>query len=569
MAPKSRLLQSLLSAGANTAKGVVNYGVPGAAGVGAGVGLYNNTVPDDASTVEKIEGGTAAGLLGLGAGSFLNPRAWRNAHIVAKRQALEDAAAGLSPDYTSHLTKGVTKNVLLPKATFAGLALLPSAAIQAQQLGRDSAEAARHSSEAAGNISATTKTFRELATAAGKTDESGQNIADRLRQGLEQMTANATTATGAVAQGAQDVSHTISEGTRNITSSLADAAKSTAGMSENASGIAKALAPIAAELGQKDEYGKSPMANLNEVLGTIARVSNTGKLQQYANSAMNSAKVLETLKKYAPQAALGGAGAAGLYGLYRLLQNRSTKKKENNMPQEKFARVYEAAEHLDGEKPKVTMMNHKCCTPGEFGARVKESTQQSQPAVKPQSAYEFGTNVKRAFLGDYTMPVGVGGAAGAALGGMAGLANPGEEDEYDSRGNVIGKKRKSRLGSALSGAMTGLVGGGMAGGAAQHFGNVNEYLQGLFKQQPPTDAPSTTYRENELGMQNYTPNSLERKLYDQGIALMARKNVTPYAGDTMDPAKLNTLMNKSRMTPQQKTLHAGAMKQRPQIEFPR
>ena len=171
------------------------------------------------------------------------------------------------------------------------------------------------------------------------------------------------------------------------------------------------------------------------------------------------------------------------------------------MTNEKFARVYDAAEHLDGEKPKVTMMNHKCCTPGEFGARVKESTQQAQPSVKPQSAFEFGATVKQAFLGKYTMPVGTGAAAGAALGGIAGLANPGEEEFQDDSGRVIARKRNSRLSAALRGVLMGGLGGGAVGAAAQRYApGVHEYLQGLFKKPaaPETQERSTTMPELTL-----------------------------------------------------------------------
>lgn len=113
------------------------------------------------------------------------------------------------------------------------------------------------------------------------------------------------------------------------------------------------------------------------------------------------------------------------------------------------------------------------------------------------SAYSFGTAVKRAlfnkqaadgapssnlaaagYLGanarDYAAPVGGGAALGAIGGGLMGAMNPGEEEEYDDRGNVIGKKRKSRLGAALGGAMAGGAAGGALGAGAKYFGMLGQ-----------------------------------------------------------------------------------------------
>lgn len=64
---------------------------------------------------------------------------------------------------------------------------------------------------------------------------------------------------------------------------------------------------------------------------------------------------------------------------------------------------------------------------------------------------------------------GMGGLGGAALGGLAGLVAPGEEDEYDDEGNLVGRKQRNRLGAALRGLLGGGLAGGLAGGAAGHF----------------------------------------------------------------------------------------------------
>lgn len=114
-------------------------------------------------------------------------------------------------------------------------------------------------------------------------------------------------------------------------------------------------------------------------------------------------------------------------------------------------------------------------------APVKQAPQ-AAPAMAPvlsslpvkASAHSFGTAVKRALLGEYDAPVGGGAALGAIGGGLMGAMNPGEEEEYDDRGNVIGKKRKSRLGAALGGAMAGGAAGGALGAGAKYFGMLGQ-----------------------------------------------------------------------------------------------
>jgi hypothetical protein len=96
-----------------------------------------------------------------------------------------------------------------------------------------------------------------------------------------------------------------------------------------------------------------------------------------------------------------------------------------------------------------------------------------------KSAFDFGKMLGDA--GNYAkdlynkVPAGVmqgagmGGLGGAALGGLAGLMAPGEDDEYDDEGNLVGRKQRDRLGAALRGVLGGGLAGGLAGGAAGHF----------------------------------------------------------------------------------------------------
>lgn len=287
-------------------KATLNYGVPVAGGGLTAGAIYQGMVPEDANAVEKVEGGLAAGLLGMGAGSVLNPRALRNATLRARRSAAGEAAKGLSPDFMSHLQKNITKDVLLPKARYAGLALVPGLAMSAQRAVSDIGETT-------GNIKDVSSTWKDLATSAGQTDGGGENIVDKVRKAVQQVAGDAATASGAVAQGAKDIS-----------GSLSAAAKSTEGAAVGAKEIANAIAPITQELAQKDDQGNSVVANMSSVLRNLGVLTDpeTGDLTK---NVRNMDKLFTSARKYAPHVAGASAGALGLYALYKLLKNRKKK----------------------------------------------------------------------------------------------------------------------------------------------------------------------------------------------------------------------------------------------------
>lgn len=89
-----------------------------------------------------------------------------------------------------------------------------------------------------------------------------------------------------------------------------------------------------------------------------------------------------------------------------------------------------------------------------------------QGMTKTQSARDFGAYVKQSFnINQYLPAAGVGAVAGAGLGALGGLINPGEEDEYDDQGRVVGRKQRSRFGAMLRNALMGAGAGGIVGGA--------------------------------------------------------------------------------------------------------
>lgn len=323
---------------------------------------------------------------------------------------------------------------------------------------------------------------------------------------------------------------------------------------------------------------------------------------------------------YAGLAAGGGLGGYGGYhtgaGLAELITgdkapwSREKKKEKKKKDTEKQSKVYEAAESVENMPIKQTKMNHKKCTPGEFGAMVKEAappmarlmqgvggavgsaltqgapqaaqkamlaqrknlrpvmggvpggnarqslqqagraayqdavdgnvgraalagaagagagyasnyfpaydaeTQrlQTQSGTKPalqglqgiraatqgigsrikgSSARDFGAHVKQSFIQQYLPAAGLGAGVGAGMGALGGLINPGEEDEYDDEGRVIGRKQRSRFGAMLQNALMGAGVGGLAGGAAQHFApnqtnQALDYVRSLFAPQQMT-----------------------------------------------------------------------------------
>ena len=166
----------------------------------------------------------------------------------------------------------------------------------------------------------------------------------------------------------------------------------------------------------------------------------------------------------------------------RLEREAGTKKKKDD--NEKQSKVYEASEAVDGMHVKHTKMNHKKCMPGEFGAMVKQSL-------------DIGQYIP-ANISQHLPTAGVGAAAGAGLGALGGLISPGEEDEYDDNGRVIGRRQRNRFGAMLRNALMGAGVGGLAGGVgsavvpgvADYSNQALQKLYGMFQQKPQVPTPN-------------------------------------------------------------------------------
>jgi len=105
--------------------------------------------------------------------------------------------------------------------------------------------------------------------------------------------------------------------------------------------------------------------------------------------------------------------------------------------------------------------------------------------MKKESAYAFGGRVKQSLDPAVGYGAAGGGLLGAGLGGLAGLINPGEEE--DETGRV---RRRSRFGAALRGALGGGAAGALGGGALGYLqpnsvNNLTQRLQQMFAGSKP------------------------------------------------------------------------------------
>lgn len=96
------------------------------------------------------------------------------------------------------------------------------------------------------------------------------------------------------------------------------------------------------------------------------------------------------------------------------------KKKKDDMntkqSAQKIAKVYEAGESVEGNKPKVVYESHKECTPGEFGAMIANGST-SKVAADPR-AVDMNPGSKGS-VGKNTALIGAAaGMAGTAIGGL-------------------------------------------------------------------------------------------------------------------------------------------------------
>ncbi|NDD54350.1 hypothetical protein EBZ39_10815, partial [bacterium] len=151
-----------------------------------------------------------------------------------------------------------------------------------------------------------------------------------------------------------------------------------------------------------------------------------------------------------------------------------TRRTRSRKAQKKEAKVYEAAESVDGMKPKEVYESHKKCTPGEFG--MNKEGEDANPSVQPiPRPYNPGNNAALQAALAVALPVagaaggvGLGGLGGGVLGAVHGAVSPGEYPEQDEEGNVQMRRRNRLLGALRGGGAGVLMGagvGGLGGGA--------------------------------------------------------------------------------------------------------
>lgn len=327
----SGVFNTLGRAGRATGDFAMDKALPLGVGGAAGYGTYHAAVPEDATLAQKIEGGLAAGLAGYGASGLARRSTWRNVMQKARQLDADAVSKGFASDLAKHRQDVMLKDLLMPKAKYLGASLVPVGASQAQSV-------LSNVGKATGNVAGVTDTWKQLADSAAQKDPSGEDVVTKMRKALEQVSGDATRASGAIAQGTEDVSRdiatgvkdvtgTVAQGTKDITGALAGAARSTEGMAEAGKTVAEGLKPLGelvSEITTKDDQGKSIIANLNRVARNTADYTdpNQGELKKQLESYGDT---LKKLKQYAPYVGGGLAGAAGLYALYKYMSGRKKK----------------------------------------------------------------------------------------------------------------------------------------------------------------------------------------------------------------------------------------------------
>lgn len=139
-------------------------------------------------------------------------------------------------------------------------------------------------------------------------------------------------------------------------------------------------------------------------------------------------------------------------------------------------------------------------------------------------AFKFGVKLALDMSDPRLLGGGAGAALGAGIGGLAGLVNPG----VDENG-----KRKSRLGAAMRGALGGGAIGGLGGAAAGHFGGQqmlgakDKIMELLSKSMSPAKAPGVAMPEpkyREVPDQPYDDETAAKNYQE------ARRNLNAYGG---------------------------------------
>jgi hypothetical protein len=190
-------------------------------------------------------------------------------------------------------------------------------------------------------------------------------------------------------------------------------------------------------------------------------------------------------------------------------------------------------------RPTDSRLSFRTGTPGSLSFTGKKTPlppkkEEKKEEAKSAGLRNFGAKFAGFNIGDLTknipegikkvMPAaGAGALGGAALGGLAGLINPGQDDIYDDAGNVVGRQQRSRFGAALRGALGGGAAGGLAGGALEHFrpGTMSQVQSGLnsMRQMYNRNTPMPT--KSVQTARTAMTNAGEEPMYDEQLGANA------------------------------------------------
>lgn len=347
-----------LSGMGGAAKFLGEQAVPAGLGAATGYGAWHASVPEDATTSQKVEGAIAAALAGIGGQGFGRANTWRNAATAARRANAAGLAKGYASDFGGHLTKQIGSKVVMPKIKYLGMATAPVALSNIQG-------GLSNVNRFTSNLADTSGTAKEIAEVAAAKDPAGKSIAQKVKDAIGSVTddiahvgsnarrvsntldkgtfditravrdavrgvgGNLTDTSKTIADSTTAIGGTLTDATKDITSSLAGASDSFAGAAGGINDLTKTIKPVADELVKKDESGATVFGNLNRLLSGASDGLND--LRNAARTNLNKFDSLSGIAEYAPYLAGAGLTAGGLYGLYRALRGakRQTREQED------------------------------------------------------------------------------------------------------------------------------------------------------------------------------------------------------------------------------------------------
>ena len=280
----------------------------GTAATGKFVGNYAPQVGVGGYTAHKAhEQGLdpfSAGLVGLGAGTAVSPRAWIGAGRRAKAKSRAPGGADFSTEmFNESIPMGKKKLIGAGAGLGAGLSM-----------------------QAIPMVTNAGKTMQNVQSATGKMDQS----MDRVNETVDSVAGNIDEGVSSIMNQATDTSQTINDATTLLSSdaletskTIRDAAKPVKDITENSAGLIDEIRDVIPHVRQTAE-------SLGDLSGTAQSVQD-GVSGEYNKAKDAITGAWESSKPYLPYAAGGAAALGGGALLWKLYQDSQKKKKERDV----------------------------------------------------------------------------------------------------------------------------------------------------------------------------------------------------------------------------------------------